>query len=382
MKFIRRDYTAFVGIPSTRAEIQDYMCSEIADMIVSSETGWEYDTRTPNKTAFIRLPVGTTSQPEPPVLYFRNTISGCKMMVTSILFNISSGGNVTTSYEPTCRSIFMHGKGMGANHFASGIGISIIPPGVSGEFPDSYTSETSLPSGAMPVMCECYGSHSNGSTSVDYYQGMMARLFRATGAIVSYAVSVDEYSVSLFAGYGFSTRSSIVPLYTVGKTFGTLAYDTENASQYYGALRFRNVTYMSSTDPPLKDGSYYGLSSLSGTSTTTDNYKFCYSCECLNESGNLIYCFYCILGPELLGSKITNSQTPDFIRWQPGIVYDANANTPIYEGGDNFKGYLDTNLIRYAIAAPGQLFNNGQFCCVADNLLMKWDPDAEDTINA
>ena len=376
MKFIRRDYTAFVGIPSTRAEIQDYMCSEIADMIVSSETGWEYDTRTPNKTAFSRLPVGTTSQPEPPVLYFRNTISGCKMMVTSILFNLANTDTVSTSYDPTCRSIFMKGKGHNANRFASGIGISIIPAGDSGEFPDSYTSSTELPSGALPVICENCGTYSNDSRSASYWQGYMARLFSGSGMVVSYGISIDEYSVTLFGGSGSSTRGSLTLIYTVGKVFGTLAYDSSVSSQYYGALRFYNVAAASPSN--MKDGSYYGLSPLSSTSDA----KFDYSNECFDESGNLLYCQYCIIGDQLLSTKITNSQTPDFIRWQPGIVYNPNANTPIYEGGDNFKGYLDTNLIRYAIATPGQLFNNGQFCCVADNLLMKWDPDAEDTINA
>lgn len=376
MKFIRRDYTAFVGIPSTRAEIQDYMCSEIADMIVSSETGWGYDTRTPNKTAFIRLPVGTTSQPEPPVLYFRNTISGCKMMVTSILFNLSDATNVTTNYDPTCRSIFMMGKGYNVNHFASGIGISIIPAGDSGEFPDSYTSSTELPSGALPVICENRGTSSNESRGASYWQGYMARLFNASGTVVSYGISIDEYSVTLFGGSGSSTRGILTLVYTVGKVFGTLAYDSSVSSQYYGALRFYNVAASGASN--MKDGSYYGLSPLS----STIDVKFYYSNECFDESGNLLYCYYCIIGDQLLSTKITNSQTPDFIRWQPGIVYDTNANTPIYEGGDNFKGYLDTNLIRYAIATPGQLFNNGQFCCVADNLLMKWDPDAEDTINA
>ena len=377
MKFIRRDYTAFVGIPSTRAEIQDFMCSEIADMIVSSETGWEYDTRTPNKTAFIRLPVGTTSQPEPPVLYFRNTISGCKMMVASILFDRASGTNVTVDYNPTCRSIFMIGKGYSTNYFASGIGISIIPPEESGEFPDSYTSSTELPSRTLPVICENRGTTSSGSTGANNFQGYMAKLFVGNGTIISYGISIDEYTVSLFGGYSNAgTRGQLFLIYSIGKVFGTLAYDSSVLSQYYGALRFNNVSYSSTTN--MKDGDYFGLSPLS----STVDLKFNYSNECLDESGNLIYCYYCVVGEQLFSTKITNSQTPDFIRWQPGIVYNSDSNTPVYEGGDNFKGYIDTNLIRYAVANPGQLFNNGQFCCVADNLLMKWDPDAEDTINA
>lgn len=376
MKFIRRDYTAFVGIPSTRAEVQDFMCSEIADMIVGSDTGWNYDTRTPNKTAFIRLPVGTTSQPEPPVLYLRNETSGCKMMVTSILFNLPNGTTVTTNYDPTCRSIFMMGRDRAVNHFASGIGIAIIPPGISDEFPNSYTSETTLPSGALPVICENRGTYANDSRTASYWQGYMAQLFNASGTVVSYGISVDEYSVTLFGGSGLSTRSGLTLVYTVGKIFGTLAYDSSVLSQYYGALRFYNVAYANPSD--MKDGGYYGLSPLSSTSDV----KFDYSNECFDESGNLLCCYYCIIGDQLLSTRITNSQTPDFIRWQPGIVYNPDSNTPIYEGGDNFKGYLDTNLIRYAIASKGQLFNNGQFCCVADNLLLKWDPDATDTIMA
>ena len=396
MKFIRRDYTAFVGIPSTRAGIQDFMCSEIADMIISSDTGWEYDTRTPNKEAFIRIPLTnytqTTINPTP-VLYLRNSVSGCKMMVCSVMWPTESG-SVTTNMQPISQNIFVKGKGNTTINFASGIGISIIPPAVADEYPDDFTSSTEFGSNTLRVICECAGT-GNTSQSGNNIGGIEQHLFAASGVpVISYGIAVDEYSVTLFGGAGSSTRSDMFSIFTIGKVLGTLAYDTEIPSQSYGSVRYTCVQggqsgysyvtgetiYQSITNAPSLAKAYYGAYVNYNSSYPTN---FDYSTQCFRQDGTRIEsCYYGISNGEMLSARITNSQSPDFIRWVPGIMFDSYSDTPIYEGGDGFKGYLDTNLIRYAIANKGQLFNNGQFCCVGINLLLKWDPDTTDTILA
>ena len=394
MKFIRRDYTAFVGIPNTRAGIQDFMCSEIADMIVSSDTGWEYDTRTPNKEAFIRIPLsgytGDTIKPTP-VLYLRNSVSGCKMMVCNIMFHTEGNTGISLNEQPISQKIIARGCITNSN-YASGIGISMIPPGVSDEYPDEYTEETTFGDSSLLVMTEAAASI-GGSNYAKAYEGYEQKLFGMPGTpVVSYGVLVDQYSITLFGGYGITSRDEVKPIFTTGKVLGTLAYDSEIVMQSYGSIRYLSV-YGGSTS--VSDSSvdysqsiqnsneaekvYYGAHSSYYTSYPSE---FLYACTQFfkQDGARYDYGYYGIGCNELLSTRITNSQSPDFIRWSPGIMFSSGAT--MYEGGDGFKGYLDTNLIRYAIANKGQLFNNGQFCCVADNLLLKWDPDATDTILA
>ena len=389
MKFIRRDYTAFVGIPSTRAEIQDYMCSEIADMIVGSETGWEYDTRTPNKTAFISLPNGggTSSYPQTryPVLYLRNSVSGAKMAVTSIYMNIASNmsaSDMVNRFDPVTYSVFQNLHSGNRAWHPCGIGIAMIPSGVSAEFPDSYSSETSFSDGILKFVCEYGGYESNTSASTCFssMNGAMSRLnWSGSGTVVSYGLLVDNNSVFLFSGYNLGARGALHLIYGVGKIIGTLSYDSEQQMQTYAGIKFANIgvdtlTTALSSKPSNTQYSYYGWGPYNMG-------QLSYYIETFSQNGESRDARYCVIGEDLLASSITNSESPAFIRWQPGAVYTTTGD-PFYADGDRFKGYLDTNLIRYAVATPGQLFNNGQFCCVADNLLMKWDPDAEDTINA
>jgi hypothetical protein len=397
MKFIRRDYTAFVGIPNTRAGIQDFMCSEIADMIVSSDTGWEYDTRTPNKEAFIRIPLsgytGDVIKPTP-VLYLRNSVSGCKMMVCNIMFHAEGNNAINLNEQPISKNIIAKGRIPNSN-YASGIGISMIPPDVSDEYPDEYTEETTFGDGSLLVMTEAAASIA-GSNYANAYEGYEQKLFGMGGTpIVSYGMLVDQYSITLFGGYGITTRGKVNPIFTTGKVLGTLAYDTEIAMQSYGSIRYLSVC--GGNTSASGDSSYNYSQSVQNSSGPEKVYYgaysnyyssypsgFSYACTQFfkQDGARYNYGYYGIGCNEMLSDRITNSQSPDFIRWVPGIMFASYSDTPIYEGGDGFKGYLDTNLIRYAIANKGQLFNNGQFCCVADNLLLKWDPDATDTILA
>lgn len=382
MKFIRRDYTAFVGIPSTRAEIQDFMCSEIADMIVSSETGWEYDTRTPNKTAFIRIPSvgGDTYQAAYPVIYLKNSTSGCKMMVTSVFPNVNTG-YVDEDHSPISGEIFFRRNS--STYSMSGVGISVIPPGVDYEYPNSFNSDTEFDDGVLRVFCESVPYYSDAA-----YTGGYQYFLTLQGQVVSYGILIDGYGVTLLGCAKSSTRGMLNGIYTTGKCFGTLAYDSEIQSQYYGSIRYANIgpiSYFMYNAVQLGASSFslYGVTPESDSQS--DNQWFDNAVECFDQTGNRVQsCLYGACGQGLLSTKVTDSNSPDFIRWCPGVVYNAFGDAPsaMYDGGDKFKGYLDTNIIRYAIASQGQLFNNGQFCCVADNLLMKWDPDAEDTINA
>ena len=390
MKFIRRDYTS-ANTPSTYAEVQDFMCSEIADMIVSADTGWEYDERTPNKTAFISLPNpgGMSSYPQTryPILYLRNTISGAKLAVVSInmaCYYNASTSDVISKYSPVTKEIFPKDISGYNAVIPSGIGLAMIPTGVDAEFPDSYTSSTSFADEALCFECEFSGSMYSNSDSFsnysDYINGSMGRLIYSANAFVSYGLLVDSERVVLFSGGGTGTRPSITPVYCIGRVLGTLAYDSERPSQFYAGIRFctkGRKNWMDAT-LPLNGYSYFGLPTNTTAPSLTNNYTpFRALLESFREDGTRFTGRYGVVTTYLFGNEISNGNV---IRWQPGFVF--KTNDVLYENGDGFKGYLDTNFIRYAIANTGQLFNDGQFCCVATNLLLKWDPDAEDTILA
>ena len=393
MKFIRRDYTAGISVSQDEAAIQDFMCSEIADMIVSTDTGWDYDERTPNKTSFISLPNpgGTSSNPQTryPVLYLRNSMSGAKLAVVSILMNITSNTNYSTineRYVPVTMNIFQKQYNNDEAYHTCGIGIAMIPPGVETEFPDSYNSDTTFGNGVIRFMCEFSGTSSSNTSTSSYYKscnGAMAALLGSSGRIASYGLLVDDKTVFLFSNYATGARGSLFLNFGLGKVIGTLPYDSELQMSLYGGLNFSNMggsDFNINTTQYSDNVYYYGMSPYY-TSTISSYYPGLYPAQSFEQDGTYRVCKFCVIGTELLANAITNSESPDAIHWQPGIMY-SSIGDPFYTGGDRFKGYLDTNLIRYAIANTGQLFNDGQFCCVATNLLLKWDPDAEDTILA
>lgn len=392
MKFIRRDYTAGISVAQDAAAIQDFMCSEIADMIVSTDTGWSYDERTPTKTSFISLPNngGKSGAPQTryPVLYLRNSTSGAKLAVVSILMNVASNtsaSDLNNYYVPVTMNIFQKQYNNTQAYHPCGIGIAMIPPGVETEFPDSYSSETSFGNGVIRFMCEFSGTDTaNVQTSVYYNScnGAMNKLRGGSGSIASYGLLVDDKTVFLFSAYASGARGAIPLNFGIGKVIGTLPYDSESQMPLYGGLTFANMggsdyNYNTST---INEIIYYGRYPYN-VSTPSSYYPALYPAQSFSDDGTYRVCKFCVIGTELLANAITNSESPDFIHWQPGIMY-SDIGDPLYTGGDRFKGYLDTNLIRYAIANMGQLFNNGQFCCVATNLLLKWDPDATDTILA
>lgn len=390
MKFIRRDYTS-ANTPSTYAEVQDFMCSEIADMIVSTDTGWEYDERTPNKTSFISLPNpgGTSSYPQTryPILYLRNTISGAKLAVVSIEmtpYYATSTSELISKYSPVAKEIFQKDKDGDEASIPSGIGLAMIPAGVDAEFPDSYTASTSFANEVLCFVCEFSGALYSKSDSLnnygDYINGAMGRLIYSDNEFVSYGLLVDSERIVLFSGGGTGTRPSIWPIYCIGRVLGTLAYDSERPSQFYASIRFctKGRTALSNTTLSLNGYDYYGWPTNTNGPSLNNNYTpFRTLLGSFKEDGTRFTGKYGIVTTYLFGNTISNGNV---IRWQPGFVF--KDNDVLYENGDGFKGYLDTNFIRYAIANKGQLFNDGQFCCVATNLLLKWDPDAEDTILA
>lgn len=390
MKFIRRDYTAFVNVPSTKAEIQDFMCSEIADMIVGSSTGWDYDERTPNKNSFISLPNGggTSSYPQTryPVLYLRNSTSGAKLAVVSIYMNLtdSMSSSDVAEFDPVTTSIFQRQSVGTQAYHASGIGIAMIPPGVETEFPNSYDENTVFGTGALSFVCEYGGytdSTSGSSAFFNSINGAMSKLvYGGHGTVVSYGILVDDKSVFLLSGGSAGARGQLDLIFGIGKTLGTLAYDSELQSQFYAGIKFEDIGQNASVSALSAKPKTQGQYSFYGWGPYNDD-TLSYYVETFAQDGTLRDARYCVLGEDLLASSITNSETPDFIRWQPGAVYTTSGDS-FYTNGDRFKGYLDTNIIRYAIANKGQLFNEGQFCCVGTNLLLKWDPDATDTIMA
>jgi hypothetical protein len=73
-------------------------------------------------------------------------------------------------------------------------------------------------------------------------------------------------------------------------------------------------------------------------------------------------------------------------RWVPICitVISTTLNTYGIIPGDGYKGYVDTDLFRCAVASYGQKYDNSNFICADNNLnlIIGWDSNNTDTIEA
>lgn len=392
VKFARRDFTCWSDIHESVNERCVDVCKALGEMIVGSNTGWEYDQRTPANT-YIYIPSRNNAY-QFPVSYFVNSISGAKLMV---LVNIgtnalpSTVGYNTLPYISNKNYLIpINYQGyLESNSYSIsqvGVNMAMIPSGSNSVFPSTipndYTTKF-LPGDATPIITE---SCSTSSSNYDPRNCMIGAL--ASNNILSYGMMIDSEFIMLLGGYSTTTaRASLAPIYSVGKIVGTVSHenDNTNASQY-GAIRFcvtsgRNYYAIRNNKIIGSSSNYfYGrdIASTNNSEATNTTYATCY-----DASGTplLTNCYYGQVGQDLLTSTITNDTLSGYVRWCPLVMaamYDVG-NVYIIEG-DGFKGYLDTNLFRAAICTKGNYYNDGAFVGLDNNLLVAWDKDATDNI--
>ena len=389
VKFARRDFTCWSDIHQTVNERCIDVCKALGEMITSSGTGWEYDSRTPVDTYLFIPSVNNTYQF--PVSYFVNTVSGAKLMVM-----VNLGTNDTGSFSyfklpyisnknylmPIAMNNYLESNSY--NISQTGVHMAMIPAGSSSVFPSTIPNDyvtKFIPNDAIPIVTNVatYNSSSIGNS-----QSFLGSL--SSSYIYSLGLLIESDVIMFLEGYSStSSRSPLWIRYAIGKIIGVIAHEDDalNTAQY-GAIRFTSnasntISYYDSIGGN-NNVVFYGrnISSSSNSDATNRVYGICYNAE---GTPILTNCYYGPTGSELLSPEITNDSISNHVRWCPYVMaamYDPG-NFYITDG-DGFKGYLDTNLFRAAICTKGNYYNEGAFVGFENNLLVAWDKDATDNI--
>lgn len=389
VKFARRDLTAFTDLPQDVNGRCQTVVKVLGEMIVGSDTGWDYDERTPADT-YIYVP-SRNNELRFAVSYFRNE-SGAKLMVMAFIGSTSASPfdyanmpyfsfkNYLYPYE------FRNKLESSDNSHIQQVGVmmSMIPAGSNSEFPNSipndYTTKF-IPDDAIPLVTEA------GYSSSGYFQNQYCFLGAvASNNIYSLGILIDSKFIMFMCGLSTtSTRATISPVYALGKIIGTLVHENDaNICSHYGAIRFQRLKgeyFMFTRSLNGNNNNYYGRDiSANSSSGSFDNNAYAVF---FNENGELIptRCAYGPYGVDVLSNAITNDSAANYTRWCPYVMttlYDPVGNGVV--PGDGFKGYLDTNLFRCAIGTTGNYYNDGAFVCVGGNMLVAWDQGASDNI--
>lgn len=386
VKFARRDLTAFTELPKGINERCQTVVKVLGEMIVGSDTGWNYDERTP-ANSYIYVPSRNNSC-RFAVSYFRN-ISGAKLMIMAFVPSESSIGSYDNLPYFSFKNYlypydFKNYLESSDNHQIqqTGVMMSMIPAGSNSEFPNTipndYTTKF-IPDDAIPLVTEACDSSSGYIQSQYSYFGSVS-----SNNIYSIGILIDSEFVMFMSGLSTtSTRSNLAPIYALGKIIGTVAHENDsNICSHYGAIRFNKTksdAFVFSYNLNGANNTFYGRKVSDSNSGFNSNAYAVF----FNENGTLIptWCAYGPYGVDVLCNSITNDSAANYTRWCPYVMttlYD-----PVNNGvvpGDGFKGYLDTNLFRCAIGTTGNYYNDGAFVCVGGNMLVAWDQGASDNI--
>ena len=391
MKFVRRDLVCWTDISSNYLQQCKDVVTVIAEMITTSGTGWELDSRCPTTTSYLYVNCGDSGNQ--PFLLFRNTISGCKLYVACT--RPSNFGATYFYYKesPQYNSADCCFNLKSSFIITSGIQMSIIPKNSSSEFLDSLTSSSDrIPSDATRIVSDNMSPNTSGSTQSNAYVAMASMrpfLYNlSAGHTYSLGLLLNEETIIYFANTSSSqNRPSLYFEFALGKIFGTLAHTEDTTPQSkYGVFRVEKSNEQESERSSFQYYSVYGRN-IGYSGTSTNEYNNC-GCFC-NANGNWIcnsYTAFGVLQGELLSTNITNSSSADITRWCPlgaasntSYVSPSSSTYYIVEG-DTFKGYLDTDIFRAAKSTKGNYYNNGQFVAVGGNMLLQWDQTATDNI--
>lgn len=363
----------------------------IADTLISMGIGWQLDQRHSSTSDFFMVPAR----------------SGDLLYPSLILYNTSSHCKLFIAYFPSARSRYSCKPPKGPiddesvtlfgytyNVYIAGVVVSMLPSGSLSDFGNTY-DEYFLPDDATRLIGSMY---SNGtSTNADRLR--CYAFSPEVSTVYSWGIWATPYCfmVSNYSDTG-APHYMDTPAYAVGKIFGTLVNqaDGNTVNSYYGVIAFRG-SYTTNTSSYSE-----GRGSLL---KTTYSYSFglnkeislpgCAASSSSSPTGSYIsfaradgtwfnahyaddkYADYYVADWPQLSSKVYNSVNNGKSRWLPIEVVALPVDIA-FDGvtpGDGFKGYLDTDLFRCAIAVWGQEFDNHHFICTNDsyNMLFGWD---------
>lgn len=359
----------------TRSET---VVSKCAQALIDCHVGWILDiTKSATISSYVDIPTRTGSL-NYPGLFLVNTISGCKLFMAYFNGSVQDygikdfSGNDVYSFH-------------GSNYkFVGGLCMSMIPEGSTSTFGDPTTT-TFIPLDATRIA----------GTAWYYSSGCYPTAYNPTsGDICYWGIYATPYCIATTSTHRSSgeTWTLACPIYAIGRIFGTLAHEEDNSvNSKYGFVYFRSETYgyPEGFYPTIKyninsvfDISQSGSLYIPGCSIGADTYVGgCISASdgtWLNGTDWLTHnvSFY-VEGLEQIAYGVFNRSGMD-TRWVPIAMMTVTRSTSApfdVFNGDGFKGYLDVDLFRCAKGTYTQLFDNGNFICVEDNLnlLFGWD---------
>lgn len=373
----------------------------IAQALIDCNCGWQLDTaRNATTTDFSDVPCRTGSK-TCPGLFFRNTISGCKLFMSYFCNVINEG---IKDFSETGDSIFRCYSG--TDRFSCGVCSSMIPEGSSSEFGNSFDSSF-LPEDATRII-----GTSNNST-IGYNNNTTLVYDPQAGYILSWGILATPYVISIFAGYNQNNTCSFnVPVYAIGRIFGVLAHTEDNTNQSkYGVLNFKfsdnsnrytegvqdsmnsESGYMYGTDqttyismgqnPARRDWSLYDWLKYSwfnaGSFSKADG-TWINGSDRTNYLVNMYATDLSQLSPYIYNS-LENKRS----RWTPYamVCVSKDLNNYCVVPGDSFKGYIDTELFINARGVYCQLMDNGNYICAFPDrqFVIGWDPSNTDSLS-
>lgn len=384
---------------SVREQNSRVVCKDFADFLISCGKGWELDTtRNATTSSFVNVPMkngsGTAQSFVGAGLFFRNTISGCKLFLCAAGFQHAYGINLSND------SLLLDVP-ISTNAIHGGIILSMIPGGSQSEFGSSFDNSF-LPSDATYLAGTSWAVSGYASNYDPTYIGYND--YGSSHYNFTYCLFVDSYCVGVGGGYTTNGTSPSCSLGLVcGRIIGTLAHENDTLPQAkYGVLRLRDSAGNASD---MDEFYYKRVSSLGGIenfggyfsqpiTTLTTQAEITAKCNGMifaadgaridgrNQSNVR---FYPHTGSGVSCNPLMcNATQSGLTRWCPyeiGVV-SASLSTDGVIPGDGFKGYLDTTLFRCAKVNFNQLYDNGNFigANANSNLMIGWDPNNTDSL--
>lgn len=359
--------------------------TKVVDAIVASGTGWVLDTaRSSTSISYSSVPCSSGSGTFPG-LFLKNTLSRCKMFIAYF-----GGTNAATDVIANLGQYYS----VSGTTVHSGLICSIIPGESSNDFGNSFNSSF-LPSDATPIIGSVYYT----TTSGDYACAHGCN--PSAGYTYSWGIFITDTVIGVSsANYNGSTGANIVtPVYVAGRIFGSLMNLEDNqTNSRYGVVVFRYRN-----GPGDKEGwsgeLFYSVSlfgetfNVPGIDRAATSYGYNYSCGCFSKSDGTwingtngssysVYC--CVQSPEMLSNTVFSSIGKTF--WTPiyMLVKSGDPSTYCVHNGNALKGFLDTDLFRFARGTYGQKFAGDHFIIINENIFsafaIGWSPENTESI--
>lgn len=359
--------------------------TKVVDAIVASGTGWSLDTvRSATSTSYSAVPCLSGSGTFPG-LFLRNMLSGCKMFLAYF-----GGTNAETDVIANLGQYYS----VTGTTVHSGLICSIIPGESSNDFGNSFNSSF-LPSDATPIIGSVYYTTTSGGYTCAHGCNP------SSGYTYSWGIFVTKTTLCVSSAnyYGSAGGNIVTPIYVAGRIFGSLMnLEDSQINSKYGVVTFR-YRYGSGDQEGWSGEFFYSVIlfgesfNVPGIDRAATSYGYNYSCGCFSKSdgtwingtdGSSYSVYFCVQSPEMLSNNVFSSSGRTF--WTPIYMLVKSNNPSIYcvHNGNAIKGFLDTDLFRFARGIYGQKFSGDHFIIINSDVYsafaIGWSPENTESI--